>query len=645
VEGGRILLVRLAKGWLACAAALAVLLALASTAAAHSTLVSTEPARDRVVDHSPKTVALHFDEPVETALGSITLYDGDGGRVDAGKIMRPSPESVEVTIPRRLEQGTYTVVWRVISADSDPIKGAWVFHVEKPGAQPSGIAAQVLKDTPFVVSAFYLGGRFLDFALLLACVGGTIALTIALRGSAGPIRRRLLGVLAVLAGLLTVVALVGLGLQAAAAGGESLGEGFRWDSIESVADTRFGHFSLARAGLAAALCAVALIARRALRADGDAGPHGGHESRSNGREGTDGRAPRGRFERRHRDAATQGGGPSFEQRAVARPVQRSAMLVERSPVSEERGAAPAPIAQSAPELRGRTPATATAAMLVLAAGLVFTPGLSGHASVTGIGSVIADAAHVLAAATWTGGLAFLVAGLVMAGVDRWPLAALAVPRFSTTAVVSVAILLVAGAINGYLQVRAWRGLWETEYGILLLVKIGLVLPLLALGAYNNRFAVPRLRRQIASAVERRRFIRMAGAELVIMLAIVGVTAGLVNAPPARTEISMHEASEIELRLGPMRADMEVMPATVGPNEIHLKFTEGRPDEVTVTAGLKAKDIGPLRYTARRSMEAGTYEVKRANLSPAGDWDLLIEARRGKFDLFSEKVQMSIQKEF
>jgi methionine-rich copper-binding protein CopC len=148
-----------------------VLLVLAPVAVAHSTLVSTKPTRDRVVDHSPKVVALHFDEPVETALGSVTVYDGEGGRVDAGKIMRPSPKSVQVKMPSQLERGTYTVVWRVISADSDPIKGAWVFHVKKPGAQPAGIAAQVLKDTPFVVSVFYLGGRFLDFALLLACVG------------------------------------------------------------------------------------------------------------------------------------------------------------------------------------------------------------------------------------------------------------------------------------------------------------------------------------------------------------------------------------------------------------------------------------------------------------------------------------------
>ncbi len=154
----------------------------------------------------------------------------------------------------------------------------------------------------------------------------------------------------------------------------------------------------------------------------------------------------------------------------------------------------------------------------------------------------------------------MVLGLVLTrGGKRWELAATSVPRFSTMAVVSVAVLIVAGTLNGYLQVRAWRGLWETEYGILLLVKIGLVLPLLALGAYNNRYAVPRLRAQIASRFERRRFLRFAGVELVVMVAVVGVTAALVNAPPARTEVQMHEPAEMELELGPFMAHMEVMP--------------------------------------------------------------------------------------
>jgi copper transport protein len=477
--------------------------------------------------------------------------------VDAGEIMRPAPESVAVAIDGRLERGTYTVAWRVISADSDPINGAWVFHVEAPGPQPSGVAAQVLEDTPFVTSAFYLGGHFLDFALLLACVGGTAALVYALRFATDPVRRRLLAIIAVLAATLAVVSLLELGLQGAAAAGSSLGHGFQWDVVSSVTDTRFGRYALIRAGLAAALCVVALVAR------------------------------------------AQGGRRSSPVLVVA---------------------------------------------LLLAAGLVVTPGLSGHASVSGVVSMVADAAHVQAAGIWTGGLAFVVLGLVLTRGDRWELAATSVPRFSTMAVVSVAVLIVAGTVNGYLQVRAWRGLWDTEYGVLLLVKLGLVLPLLGLGAYNNRYAVPRLRARLASAVERRRFMRFASAELAVMVAVVGVTAGLVNAPPARTEVQMHEAAEEELELGPLMAHMEVTPGMLGRNEIHLEFTKGRPDEVTVSARLESKGIGPLRYRARRAMERGVFVVKRANLAPAGEWEIRVDARRGEFDLYSDTVHVPIEKE-
>jgi copper transport protein len=605
-----------------------VTLSLAPAAWGHSVLVSTEPARDRIVEHSPDHVLMRFDEPVETALGSIAVYDGDGERVDAGEIMRPRPEEVSVAIDGRLERGTYTVAWRVISADSDPIKGAWVFHVKQPGPQPSGVAAQVLEDTPFVVSALYLGGRFLDFTLLLFCVGGAAALAIALRSASDRVRRRLFSILAAAAAGLTVIALIGLGLQGAAAGGAGLGEGFRWDSISSVAETRFGDFSLIRAGLAAALCVVALVARSQIS------PPSAREM-----------------------AAPASGVPA---EAVAEsPVTvgrhsgaagaRASAVAERASRTTGAGRGPGPPSAAAMDRAsggggggGSAATAATILALLLAAGLVVTPGFSGHASVSGPVSVVADVAHVQAAAVWTGGLAFVVLALVLSRGKRWEVAATVVPRFSAMAVVSVAVLVVAGAINGYLQVRAWRGLWETEYGILLLIKVGLVLPLLALGAYNNRFAVPRLRARIASVVERRRFLRMAGAELAVMVAVVGVTAGLVNAPPARTEVEMHEASEIELRMGPFMAHMDVMPAQVGPNEIHLEFTKGRPDEVTVAA--RSKNIGPLRYKARRAMEPGTYVVKRANLSPGGDWELRIDVRRGEFDLFSDRVQITIDKE-
>jgi copper transport protein len=264
--------------------------------------------------------------------------------------------------------------------------------------------------------------------------------------------------------------------------------------------------------------------------------------------------------------------------------------------------------------------------------------------VSGPVALIADAAHVQAAATWVGGLAFVVAALILSREDRWPLAAASVPRFSTMAVASVAILVIAGTINGYLQVRAWRGLWDTDYGVLLLVKLGLVIPLLAFGAYNNRYAVPRLRSQIASAIERRRFMRFASAELVIMAAIVGVTAGLVNAPPARTEVAMHGPYEQEVQLGPFMAHVTVTPAMPGANDIHLEFEGERPDEVRVSASLPEQDIGPLRRTAKPGTEPHALAVQAANLSPAGDWRLRIEARRGEFDLFTQTISVPIEEE-
>jgi copper transport protein len=543
----------------------AAALALAPLAGAHSVLIATEPGNDDVVAESPPRVLLRYDEPVESALGSIRVFDANGDRVDAETITRPSPEEVAVAIERELSRGTYTVTWRVISADSDPINGAFVFHVEAPGAQPSGIAAQVLEGTPTIVSVFFTGGRFFDFALLLLCVGGITALALVLPSARRAVVRRLYAILAACAGALVVVALLGIVFQGAAAGGFGLREAFTWDVFSSVAETRYGEASLIRAALAATV----LVAALALR-------------RTNGRD-------------------------------------RTALL----------------------------------GLCVLVAGaLVVTPSASGHASTVGALAVASDAAHVFAAAAWTGGLGFVVLALVLSRSDRWPLAARAVPRFSMLAVGAVAVLLIAGTINGFLQVRTWSALWETTYGLLLLAKVGLVLPLLALGAYNNRYAVPRLREQVASRIEQRRFLRAAGAELAIMVAVVAVTAVLVNAEPARTElVMMHGSSEATVAMG-NGVDCEVTadPGMAGRNEIHLMFSGHggeavELEEVTIAATLPDEEIGPFRYTARPVPgHHGEFVVENAQLPIPGEWQVRIEARRGEFELLTANASISIREE-
>jgi copper transport protein len=377
----------------------------------------------------------------------VRVSESNGRRVDDGALSQRSSREVAVRLKNDLPRGLYIVNWQLISADGHPVHGVFAFRLGTRG--DLGVATPVLaeEDTGSVlVDAAFAVTRFLVFALILLCLGGAVVFATVVRRDDGvdAVRRRLFGALALAAGALVVVSVVGLPLQAASAGGLPLRDAFRWDAVSAVLDTRFGQMWAWRAWLALTLAVLALAARR------------GHEL----------------------------------------------------PVPE----------------------------VIVAAMLAVTPAAAGHASVSGALPFISDVAHVAAAGVWAGGLGFLVAALVLARADRWRLAARAVPRFSSIAVVALAVLVVAGVANGYFQVREWRGLWETTYGLLLIAKVALVVPVLALGAYNNRFAVRRLQEGIASPREQRRFLHTAAAELALLVVIVAVTAVLVNQPPPRAEL-------------------------------------------------------------------------------------------------------------
>lgn len=292
--------------------------------------------------------------------------------------------------------------------------------------------------------------------------------------------------------------------------------------------------------------------------------------------------------------------------------------------------------------------TAEVGTFALAAACAVTPPLVGHAHVAGTLATIADILHVQAAALWTGGLAAVFAALVLQRGSRWQLAAAAIPRFSRVAVLSVAMLIVAGTISGYLEVRALRGLWETSYGQLLLLKLALVTPLLVLGAWNNRFAVPRLRSELASPLERHRFVQRAGAELALMVVVVGVTAVLVAQPPARGAIAPSTGPvAIETKLGRYRLNLVTSPASLGPNTIRVSVTDraGQPANIAaleVAASLPSERVGPLRFEARR-VAPGQFVVRRAALAVPGNWRLRVTARVGEFDLLETTISISIRR--
>jgi putative copper export protein len=213
----------------------------------------------------------------------------------------------------------------------------------------------------------------------------------------------------------------------------------------------------------------------------------------------------------------------------------------------------------------RNKASLAAVALGLGVLIAATPAVSGHARVEGGVALASDWVHVVAASAWAGGLVFLLIALWRAhSEERWQFTARAVPRFSALAVVSIATLLTAGVVNGFLEVGSWRGLWETTYGQLLLVKVALVLPVLALGAFNNRVSVPRLRAKIASALERRRFLVSVTVELALAVVIVAVTAALVAEPPAKAQLSAETGPvSRDVFVQPSQADAKAAPAWQG----------------------------------------------------------------------------------
>jgi copper transport protein len=546
---------RIAGGLSAAVATCALALAAPQSASAHATLLETRPARDAVVQRTPDDVVLRFDEAVSTVPASVRVFDDDVNRVDDGDVEKPTSESVSVGLPAGLPAGTYTVAWRVLSADSHPIHGAFVFSVGRPSGDAAGVIEEVLDADAgsAAVDRSLTIVRFVGLALILLCVGGAAVLTLVVEP--GTRQRWSWLTLVIAAVVLAVDSLAWIALTGVKAAGFGLDAVLRWSPARVVLETGFGQVWLARAVLALALAVVAILAWR-------------------------------------------------------RPSDRYA-----------------------------------APLLFLASAIAVTPSLSGHARVEGPLAVASDAIHVAAAGVWVGGLAFIVLVLLEAGGDRWSLASTVVPRFSTLAVWSVAALIAAGLVSGFLEVRSWHALWHTTYGQLLLVKVALLIPLLALGAFNNRISVPRLRTGAGSRT-RRRFSRSVGLELALMVAIVGVTAVLVSEPPARAQATTAPVSR-EGRVGPYDFTVTVDPAGVGSNEIHVYVFDstGQPaavDEISVSASLPAIDLGPIRLEATRAGPG--HAIAAGQLPLRGDWRLEIAVRRGEFDEWSSLVTIPIRRD-
>ncbi len=532
----------------------------ASAASAHAVLLRTDPAPQSTVARPPKEVRLFFSESVEVSFGAIRVFDVNGKRADNGAVRHAGRDSEVVVATPNLHNGTYTVTWRVASADGHPVHGGFVFYVGAPSAiSPVAISGDT--GAGRVVGWGFGVVRFLEFAALFLVIGGVVfrrwvwtpALSAAhLRDSetATRFRRWFARILVVSWAALLATGVAAIVFQGASVSGFSLLSAAKSTVIRAVLHTAYGRFTLWQLGLTVllALPVFALVRRR--------------------------------------------------------------------------------------RLFGMPPDAWVATTIVLGAGISLAIGLSGHARTDPrpFLAVTSIAVHLLAAAVWVGGLAFLVIGLLAARAlgraDRPRALRETLRRFSTLAACAVGLVIETGLINTWANLAAPGELWRTTYGRAVLAKVVLLALALVLAA-RHRWVVPtRLNATEQAAGAERSFGRSSRLELVLLVGAVACAAALVALVPGR---SLAEAANGPINKEQHAAGYTVQlfldPSSVGANQVHVTFVDsgGRAASGIVNATVSLRGPRSVASNVAMRLISPGHFVGDAKFPVAGEYKASVKA--------------------
>lgn len=493
---------------------------------------------------APRQVTLRFDEAVTLTSDSVQLFDADGHPVAAGRAnhLAGSGGAVAADLPARLDNGTYVVSWRVVSADSHVVSGAFQFSIGSPspavvshGQQSSALPDDVRKTADVLA---YLG-----FVLV---VGGVVFLAFVWSGADGP--RRVGLVVATGFAVLAVGTSLAFLVQYPYATAGSLGSAFSATALHSTVLTGLGWALLVRLAIVALLAGAVVVAARG---------------------------------------------------------------------------------------RAHVPAQVVAGLALVA--LPFTWTLTDHSHVGAqrwlaipVGSL-----HLLAVGVWLGGLIPLAVSVL----GRLPGTELALPRFSRIALPSFAVILLTGLYQTWRQVGTLPALPATEFGRLLLIKLGGIVLILVLASQARRFVQrsqplterpgwPWLRRSLA-------------VEGMLGVAVLAVATVMVNTSPARASYTppVHTKLALPRPSGPLdggHVEIRLTPAKQGLNvaDIYIVAADGAlraVPEVTAQLAPGRRSAAPAETIKLDPAEPGHYVADTMSIPYAGVWQLLLYVHTSEFD--------------
>ncbi len=480
-----------------CVAALATL-GWSTTVSAHTDFEASVPADGVTVDGPLSTVTVEFTNPAVESGDGFQLLEPDGTVRTPESLDPTNGTSFVATFTPALEAGTYGFRWEVQAGDAHPLQGSFQFTVTGPPTTTTAPSAstpvtsapaatpavssppttevdhstmamdEFLADTDSPGPFFGRAARTISMTSTVFAVGVIAALAWVIRGRRDELERlrgwvRLAGL-----GLLTG------GLMALAALDET-----QSDPLTEIVTTKPGVAAFLT--MAAGVLVVAGFGSSAGRIAG-----------------------------------------------LPRPLSAAVAVDELTTKRPERAAEP----DTAPEngalrwVPDRTAAVGVTGLALALAGYWF----DGHTVSRGPWIVhgAVNLVHVAAASVWVGGVfaMTLVAWMRTRRRSETDLGAMVV-RFSTIAGISLAALSGAGLVMAWLVLDAPGDLFSTDWGQVLLVKVGVVALAAGLGGYNHFVLRPALesrRDDPGLAVHLRRSLLV---EAAVMAVVVVITAVLV----------------------------------------------------------------------------------------------------------------------
>ncbi|MGW2179677.1 copper resistance CopC/CopD family protein [Streptomyces sp. NPDC001732] len=633
-------------------AVLALLLGGAGPVSAHAALTGSDPQDGAVVAAAPKEVTLTFSEQVALGDDSVRILDPDGKRADTGAAPRDlgngSVVKYGVPLHSGLPDGTYTVAWQAVSADSHPVSGAFTFSIGAPSK--TTVALPTDQAGGGLVGVLYDIARYAAYAGFILLAGGAAFVLACWRRGAGarPLQRLVAhGWLT-----LTVATLAMLLLRNPYTGSGKLADAFDLDGLKAVLDTKPGAALVSRLLLlgASALFVAVLFGAYAKRED----------------------------EREKKDLTF---GLVIGGTVIAAGIAGTWSLAEHASAGLQPG-----IAMPVDVLHLLAVAAWLGGLVALLVALHRTPDIGATAvrrfSHVAFGSVLVLTATGIyqswrQVGTWSaltgttyGQLLLVKVGLVAALVAiawfsrRWT------ARLITS---GTAADETGAGETGTDGTGAGGADAKAEVEKSDVAEAGGDAGSAAGGVEDPVRAAQLARQQAAVATARKKRIRDADpersglrrsvlAEVGVAVALLAVTTVLTSTEPARTEEAARastaaaapaSAGPVNLTLpfdtggenGKGKVRMDIDPARTGANELHIWIdgTDGKPmdvPELKVAFTLESKDIGPLPVLPDRLAE-GHWASSGVQIPMAGDWKVSVTVRTSDIDQTTVDKNMKI----